>query len=394
MTRVFLIAFGLLLATPLQVLATNLSATAAALAPGRWVELTGTTSFNGGSVLGPPNCPTQSILQYNGKAVWNPVAKRYQYAGAPHTCSGPNWWSVFYDDASNTWGSYGNPVPSETGPEHGFDQNAIRPDGTHYVMTDGSTTLRILPNGGSWTSQGGNIIGGNPQFSSSNEWFPDYLGGRLIHVDGDWGVYAHNPVTNTWTCIANGNIGSSCSQSGYPAVSTTLALSSLGTSAIYSFVCQCVLIGGGSGFYRLDRNGVFTAMNRTGGPAGFGTGGGDIPNGASGQWMVDPVTGKFLHLYGPDGLMREFDPLSGSTGTWRMIGGVGGGGTLNVVVPAFMNDPTTGIAYANACVGIPDYGVVMCVKTTDIALGRVFLYKHAASTPAQGPSPPTNMSAR
>src|SRR5580765_7836460 len=109
---------ALLLVTSTMAAASNLSTQAAQMAPGTFVELTGMTNWDNGGILTPSGCGTQdAITQYAKTAVWNPIAKRFQFSGSPHApCSGTNEKAVFYDDAANSWGTLPNPNSSANDP--------------------------------------------------------------------------------------------------------------------------------------------------------------------------------------------------------------------------------------------------------------------------------------
>jgi len=391
--RVLLVVFALLLALPLPAAATSLSTRAAAMATGTWVEFTEAeaagTNWNNGAALAHPSplCNGESLLSFLGKAVWNPVANRFALAGGIHTCSpgaGPHDGSIYYDEASNTWGY--EPIPYANMSEnltHGWDTNAMDTAGGHYYSTHNSPTVARLPNGGSsWqlftfpqqSSQSGN----------ANIWFPDYQGGRLIHFDMNWGVWSLNPATGATACLANTLTGANACFPATGQPTTDLGGASTGVFAQYLSICQCVLFGGGGNLWRMSSSGVFTAMSTTNGPPSLYTA---VPTAAANVYFVDPVSGRLLALGNgfTSGNLWEFDPLNGTTGAWRSA-------APSSSIPAFIRNALT--VSEVSCTATPR-GVAMCVATAtpDVAAGsRVFLYKHGAAQAGPGPSAPLNVS--
>jgi hypothetical protein len=96
--------------------------------------------------------------------------------------------------------------------------------------------------------------------------------------------------------------------------------------------------------------------------------------------VTEPVSGMLLFVTATT--MWEFNPTG--TGSWR---------TLGVSVPSFF---TAGDSTSESLISAPisDYGVVMYVKHDDAGTGRVFLYKHAPSSPGTTPGAPGNVVAR
>jgi hypothetical protein len=385
----------LLLIIPNVASATALGTAAASMAVGTWAEFKAAesaTGWNSGRLLGVNGGGTCTVLQYQGKAVWNPVANRYQvvaaaHAGDPGGCPGPSYKFVIYDDATNAWSEGPNPRPGLSDPQHVFDGNAMNPNGTHYVTGSNEPVVHFLTNGsGSWGSW--NI----PQQSScfgcaANVYFPDYLGGRLIHVDAEWGTWAVDPSSGASTCIANTDVGQNVGAcSGKPTIGPWNTGNAQNPTAVYSPLCRCVMIGTDrGGWWRMASNGTFTSMSTSGGPAGFRTGG--SVDSSNSQSFADPVSGKILNLsnrsQGGDGALREFDPTNGTTGTWRTVM------TVSQLPAAIQNGGATGIA----CADVSTYGVVMCVKTDgqDWSGASVWIYKHGARSGGAVPVAPANV---
>jgi len=80
-----------------------LSDLANSMQPGSWVQLT-TTNFNNGAILRP--IATGSILEYQDKAVWNPLNNTLMVFGGSHPNGGPggeNRLFAKYSESANTW---------------------------------------------------------------------------------------------------------------------------------------------------------------------------------------------------------------------------------------------------------------------------------------------------
>jgi len=361
-----LVALALLL-LPGAAGATNLSSTAAAMSPGTFVELTGMNGFNNGAIFQPPGCPAgnsgTAIFQYHNKGQWNPIAKRVQVVAASHMNCGNGVRAIFYDDATNTWGDL--PIPNvRSDPTHRYDQNAIDPaTGRHYTTDYDSFSSYYLDNGAaSWVT----ITRPSPGSKScctADAFFPTYRGGgRFFHFDGDWGLWSFNPANNRWQEHYQGNGGS-----GW----TTITGAATSIFNHYSPLCQCLIIGGGSGLYKISNKGAVTRMSLSGAPSGdFRIDG----SGAGTNVAVDPVTG-FLITISTNGQMRQFNPTG--AGTWT---------TLSTTIPAFMQNAVDAGDAASHLMSAPisDYGVIMYVKTNDAPGGsnsaRVYLYKHAVAS--------------
>ncbi len=336
------------------------------LSPGTFAELTGMNNWNNGNIMVP--CGTgiaNSITQYANKAVWNPLAKRFQFVGSAHAgvgCAGTNVRGVYYDEASNTWGILPTPLSSTNQPQHSYDQNTINSlTGEHFYKHYDSTEFQKLDSGASsWTNLAANPMS-NAQCCTSLAWFPDYQGGRVIWVDGDWGVWSWAPGNpGSWAQLAqgNGNDGSGKQR---------LTMDAYNVFAHYSPLCQCVVLGAGSGFYKLNSDGTFTTLNLSGGPSLPRVG----PDGTS--IVTEPITGKLIFISQTS--MYEFNPQG--TGSWSVI---------STAYPSFF---TTAGSVSESLISAPisNYGVIMYVKCDDASACRAYLYKHASGTGT--PAPPT-----
>ena len=135
-------------------------------------------------------------------------------------------------------------------------------------------------------------------------------------------------------------------------------------------LCQCVVFGGGVGFYKLNSNGTFATLTKSGGPSG-----GQFKIGPGGMSVVtEPVTGVLL--FTTDSGMWDFNPVG--NGAWRR---------LSVQLPSFFAEAGS-TAESLISAPVSTYGVVMYIKHDDAGVGRVFLYKHGPSSPRKTPSTP------
>src|SRR5262249_43509468 len=155
---------------------------------------------------------------------------------------------MMYSESTNTW-SYGPypPVGCQSGTPtnpcfaHGYDHSTVDPATGDFYYRHYNSTKVYRYRGGSWAAIAP-IALSSIQCCGALEYFPDM--GRLIFVDGDWGVMAYNPSTDSWSRVANGNVN---------VVSTlaVLTMSSYNNFAVYNPVAKVVLFGGGKSLYRL-----------------------------------------------------------------------------------------------------------------------------------------------
>jgi hypothetical protein len=364
---------ALLLVTNTMAAASNLSTQAAQMAPGTFVELTGMTNWDSGGILTPSGCGRQdAITQYANTAVWNPIAKRFQFSGSPHApCSGTNEKAVFYDDAANSWGTLPNPNSSANDPRHSYGHNALNPaTGEHYYHNYNSTQNLRLANGGSgWQSLAS--FPNSTQCCNSQAFFPDR--NSLLRWDGSFGLYEYSPSSNSWTARA----GAEVSISGLPGFSCGSVCQP--SWSLYSVRCRCIIFGNGPVLEKFNSDGTFTALTHAGGPSSI-----NISPSGNASVVVDPVSG-FLIVIVQGGTMFVLDPgaTNTATGTW----------SRGPAVPSFFN-AGNGVNESLISAPISTYGVVMYVKHDDSGTGRVFLYKHAPSTPPVIPGVPGNVVAR
>src|SRR5215470_9330097 len=367
------ITIALVLGTNAVAAASNLSSVAAQMAAGTFVELTGMTGWDNGGILTPSGCGTQdATTQYANTAVWNPIAKWFQFSGSPHApCSGTNEKAVFYDDASNTWGTLPNPCPSCNDPRHSYGHNAMNPaTGDHYYHNYNSTqNLRLANGGGGWHSIA--AFPNSTQCCNSQAYFPDR--NSLLRWDGSFGLYEYSPTSNTWTARA----GAEVSISGLPSFSCGSVCQP--SWSLYSARCRCIIFGNGPVLEKFNSDGSFTALTHSGGPSSI-----NISPSGNASVVVDPVSG-FLLVIVQGGSMFVLDPgaTNSASGSW----------SRGPAAPSFFN-AGNGVNESLISAPISTYGVVMYVKHDDSSTGRVFLYKHAPSAPQINPGAPSNVVAK
>ena len=339
--------------------ASPLSQLAASLQPGQFAELTGMSGFNNGNILIPSasSCTAGDyITEYANKAVWNTIAKQFQFVGSPHgNCGVINM--VIYNETSNAW-SVG---PQPTGivqPQHSYDHNTIDPaTGTMYWRQYNSLNFYRLTNGGgSWSR----IASPSMSYQCCNtlEYFPNM--GRLIYVDGNFGGWAYNPGTNSWTQLFRGSENDGTALPQYP-------MSGYTNFAEYSKL-GFLVFGGGSNIYKMDSSGaVSTIASAPFGNVNVGTGS------TCCSIAADPVTGDIVVI---DGSRRVWK-LNPSSGSWTDTG---------IVAPTFFG-AAAGTGESLISAPISDYGVIMYVKCDDSSSCKVYLYKHTTSTSGGGTPP-------
>jgi hypothetical protein len=337
----------------------TLAQTAAVMQPGTWAQLT-TVGFNAGNVLHPPD--GGSVLEFDDKAVWNPVAKAavilgQSHAGAPTAC-GTELFAA-YSDASNTWSNLPLPCPTPediNGVSHGYEQMTVDPaTGDIYHRQYSSTKFMVFKQSTqTWISLA-SIPTTSFQCCGAVEYFPDRK--SVIFLDGDWGVWEYSIANDSWTQRASTNGGGFSPQ--------LTGLGSYQNQSHYSAMCQCVILGGGNGnsvLYKFDVNGNFTriadapmALNIPENPGS--------PNGVI--FTADPVSGLILVWDGngnANGTAWQYNP---TTDTWSKT---------NISVPIFPS-PDGGVTETVA-IPISDYGVIMFVQAGSSSGGSVYLYKH------------------
>lgn len=357
----FLVIFQLLIPLWVQLAyGSALSQLAGSLQQGQFAELTPMAGFNNGNVMIPTGggCTAGDyITQYANKAVWNPIARQFQFVGAPHGNCGIIK-TVIYNESANSW-SVGPQPSSIVQPQHSYDHNTIDPlTGTMYWRGfDSFSFYKMSSAAASWSSIASPPMSSR-QCCGALEFFPNM--GRLIFIDGDWGIWSYNPASNSWLHLArtSGNDGTSLPQ--YP-------MSSYTNFAAYSKL-GFLVFGGGSKIYRMDSSGNITSLpSAPFGNVNIGTGA------VCCSVAADPATGNIIVIDG-SGKLWELNPSSGS---WS--------GKIVNTPSTFTTAGGTGESLISA--PIPDYGVIMYVKCNDSTICNVYLYKHGTGTPATPPPP-------
>jgi hypothetical protein len=337
---------------------TSLPGLADSMSRGTFAELVDTNGWNNGTVmLGTnPACGQSDFMtEYANKAVWNPVAKRVQFVGYPHGPEGCGNGTanaggfVVYDLATNTWSK---PTAPGGGGWHSFDHNTLNPaTGTHYYRPYNTRDVYALANGAtSWTTLP-QVPLASTQCCGALQWFPDFGGGRLIMIDGDWGGWSYDSGAGGWTHLfrTNGNDGTGVPQ---------LIMSSTANFSQYSKK-GFLVFGGGTLVYKMDGAGTVTTLPA----APFG----DLRAGTGSSCCsitTDPVSGDLLVIDGQNRLW-QLDPSG--PGTWTQ--------KTTVTPPTFFTT-IGGAGESLISAPISDYGVVMYVKCDDSSQCRIWLYKN------------------
>jgi hypothetical protein len=358
------------LATSRLAVATALGDVAASMPPASFAPVTAMNNWNNGNFLVPTDiagCNTGDyITQYAEKAPWDPILKRMVFVGQVHgTCYGGRF--AIYSDSNSTWsigawppgvcqsGTANSPCFS-----HAYGHNTVDP-ATGALYFRQSYTMRFYKYlNSTWTS-----IPAPPTQSSqccgALEYFPEM--GRLLYLDGDWGLWAYDPSANSWSALANASVAGAIG--GLP----NLSMASTTVFALYNPVQKVVLFGGGNFLYKVDAQGGFTTMRQPPVPLGV----------TNAVVSVDPVGGKNIVLAG--GSMRQYDS---STDTWQ---------TLAISVPPVFT-ALGGVGDGLVETPVSTYGVIMYTKY-NYGSSAVYLYKHSATPPIQpGPNPPQQVGAR
>ncbi len=348
--------------------ASTLSDVAAAMPAGSWAELTGMAGWNSGGILNPLNvtgCRTGDyITQFAEKAAWDPVGRRVLFIGQTHgDCYAGRF--VILSEVTNGWtqgpwppgicqsGTASNPCFS-----HAYDHNTVDPTTGDMYFRQAFTSKFFRFRNGAWTTIPQPSAGGF-QCCGALEYFPDL--GRLIFIDGDWGVWAYNPTTNGWTALANTNVSNAVA--GVP----NLPMISYNNFAIYNPVHKILLFGGGtSRLYKMSANGTIATLRAP--PFELAV--------TRSVISVDPVTGHFIVLSGAS--MHQYDV---TTDTWQQVA---------TTVPATLRE-LNGVGDGLIQAPITSYGVVMYIKYFN-SESKVYLYKHSPSAPPPPrPMPPTQI---
>jgi hypothetical protein len=356
MKRFLTASLAALCLVPAVAAASELSDTAAAMAPGSWAALENMQGWNQGGILSPTElgCGTGDyITQFAEKAAWDPVHQRLLFVGQAHgNCYGGRF--VIYDEASNGW-SEGPWMPgvcqSGTATEpcfsHAYGHNTADPATGIFYFRQAYTLEFFRYQGNAWSSIPAPKMQSS-QCCGSLEFFPDF--GKLVFIDSDWGVHAYDSGQNQWVQLAN--TSAEDAEPGLPNVPMPLS-----NFAQYNPVKQVLLFGGGSKLYTLDAQGNFATKSAP--PIDLGV--------TQAVLSVDPVTGAYIVLSGTT--MYQYDVGADS---WM---------TLSTPIPSPL-DALTGVQDGLIQTPIPALGVIAYVKY-DFTSSAVMLYKHAAPPPCE-----------
>ncbi len=351
-----------------------LSDLAASMQPGTWAVLT-TTNFASGDILRAP--AGGSAAEYMDEAHWNPLNNTVMFLGASHP-SGPFTGDRFvfakYTESTNAWTLLTTPTAagvdtSNSDPNHVYRHATIDPNtGDIYHRQYYTGKVMKYSHAAQTWSQCSVWGTGNYQVAGSLEYFPDR--NSLIFLDGNWGVWelslASGNCLGTWTEIAG--------IAGVGGPTPQLSVGSYHNQSRYSWLCQCVVLGGGNGstnLYLYHADGTWTTAASP--PAGL-TVIAVPPTGTI--FTVDPVTGLLLFWGYSDATttMYEYNP---STDTWN---------TIARTSPMFPG-PEGGVSETVA-IPIPNYGVIMFASSGSSSGGKIYLYRHSPGT--KSPSPPSD----
>jgi hypothetical protein len=359
---------------------TSLSSLAASMPPGTWALLT-TNGFNSGNAVRPPD--GGSSLEYMDRGSWNPINKTVMILGAAHVGVETQSTDVFskYTDSNNTWSVFPNTLGASASTAfdtafcngswcdigHGYDQGTIdtstgdfyhRQYGAGKVMKWGQSTQ-------AW-QQCSVIPSGSYQVAGALTYFPDRH--SLVWLDGDFGAWelsiSGGSCSGSWTHIGGANQDS---------FSPRLAgLGSYHNEGEYSFLCQCVILGGGNGsnvLYKYSSAGTFTQI-ATPPVAKVKIPDDSVPDGT--VFTVDPASGHFMLWDQPTAGSQYYD-YNPNTNVWITVQTSGG---------AFPSPQ--GNDFDVVAIPISDYGVTMFVEAGANSGGQVWLFKTAAGAAAQG----------
>jgi len=356
----------------------SIASLAGSMAPGSWAQLN-TNNFQNGGEIGPPN--GGSILEYNDRQVWNPVAQTAMLLGGSHSSSSTNCGETLflqYAASNDTWSTLPNPCPNFDaafggGIGHAYDHNTINPTtGDFYHREYYSGKVMVFQQATQQWVQFTNqyCSGSSCQVAGALTYFPDR--NSLVMLDGDDGVWEYalsQGTTGTWKQVA--------STTNRPGMSPVLGpFGSYHDEAEYSPACHCIILGGGNNsttLYEYSSSGAFTSVAAAPSPVKIP----DCSSGANGSiFTIDPVSGAGLvWLYSDGGsTVHVLDPVANS---WS---------TVSVTSPIFPG-PDGGVCQT-AAIPISTYGVIMFVQKSSASGGAagVWLYKHTTGAPASAPS--------
>jgi hypothetical protein len=354
-------------ALPVRADHSTLHTAATNLAAGSWVELSTTNIV---TALGGTSGASGFTFGYTDQMVWDHVGHKGYFIGSDHAaCDTGSPRFVQFDEATNTWSILSSPgwfptnLCSGGTAMHGYHHTAIdwigrklyhRPYNNmtvqSYNLTSGTWSALTTIGIGSGASQ----IGYNSCCVGLS--FLPWMGshGWLLYHSAENGA---NGTTLRW----DPNAATWSTPTGWNESMTTGDPHNIVECAIVSRTC---IMGGGNGnadVWRVTARETITAGTDAFQSYGINTS----------ITTHDPVTGKFLFLWGPS-TWREYDAVANS---WTTMGG-----TASV-----LSAPNhTGGNPVHGVVAMPlyDYGVIMFPKCVSSSSCTVWLYRHTASDEA------------
>jgi len=344
----------------------TLSTLARSMVGGQWVKV---GAANQDAVLGVG--PTSgSMIHYCNQMPWNPVRRAIEIVAMDHNAGMQRY--ARYNELTNAFELVQADDGAGSATRHGYGHTTVNPyngDLYHRLAEydyEGSGPLvrKWAQGGSSWTA----LARPTKLFYMQNAigscwWSGSFTGAGaqgclLLYNSGDsalggsandGGIYAYNPLTNSWFWSSRGMS---------PFYGT--AGNSYHSVMAYSATRNVAVYGGGNDnptkIWRLNADRSVTAMPNT--PSGCALGV------QQGILCEDPVTGNFLVL--SQGNLWELNPTG--SGSWTKLSG-------SRVPPSGVGNPAA--PEGVTCTPIPDYGVVAYTTQSSRSGGTLFLYKHA-----------------
>ncbi|MEM9072684.1 MAG: MYXO-CTERM sorting domain-containing protein [Myxococcota bacterium] len=329
---------------------TALGEAAEALAPGAWVEL----PTSGLRAAFEDDGSSLQIVTFSYEMEWSPGSRQFFFFGGDHNgCEN----FAIYDGDENEWRRAPRPdwAPGCPSQNHSYNYHALDTDNGYYFAFD-QYDLEI------WRydiardrwDQSIPRPSGDTYYARSN-WSLEYtsFGLTLVGKNGEADrdvVSRYDVETETWIEVAQ-----------VPATEVIHVMSQ------YNPTSDVMIFGGGDDvdrLHRLDADGTTTPLSR--GPiASFSL----HPRGGV-VAVPDPATGAFLFFWAETNSFYALDAVEDS---WTLL--------------STEDYPFSDLGSANDLVaaGVPNYGVVVFVRTTRDG-ERMWVYKHAES--AGVPVPP------
>jgi hypothetical protein len=357
--------------------ATVLGDTVAAMAPGTW------------RVITPENIGVldSNTTVYGDKAVWDPISRKLLFMGSYHAATVRFF---IYDEADNSWTNAPTPpIPPEWTSQfgiggHAYGSNTLDAEGNFYFHIDDSVTYPAHCVGGVQCTQRWkyNIATEKWSFVPSitdrtgygtccdpTVFFPEL--NSLLFIDGAFGrIWRYDLASSAWTLwktnAAYNNNGGGGTWS----------------FAVYNPVLHEVLYGSavpGQKLFKINAAGTITELGSIPSYVTFYDG-----SGFSGNFNVDPVTGKFILLPGD----RQYSPIQTTwsydsiTDVWSTIANPPPEVTGSLVTAS---DSTHGVTITLVC----------GFTSTGSCDGKLAIYKHAlgSGVPGNPPLAPSGLTA-